>query len=91
MFDLLFRILRYGRVTPQIVRHEVSLPDQLTSTKAPASSETVSESSDLQRKMVAGPQIRASRALLGWTAARLAAESGVSYSSVQRAETRNTS
>jgi transcriptional regulator with XRE-family HTH domain len=36
--------------------------------------------------MVTGPQIRAARALLGWTAARLAQESGVSYSSVQRAE-----
>jgi len=31
-----------------------------------------------------GEQIRAARALLGWTAADLAAQSGVSYPTVQR-------
>jgi hypothetical protein len=36
--------------------------------------------------MLMGAQIRAGRALLGWTAATLAARSGVSYPTVQRAE-----
>jgi transcriptional regulator with XRE-family HTH domain len=37
--------------------------------------------------MVTGAQIRAGRALLGWTATTLATRSGVSYPTVQRAET----
>jgi hypothetical protein len=37
--------------------------------------------------MLTGAQIRAGRALLGWTAATLAKQSGVSYPTVQRAET----
>jgi len=36
--------------------------------------------------MLTGAQIRAGRALLGWTAAALAERSGVSYPTVQRAE-----
>jgi transcriptional regulator with XRE-family HTH domain len=33
-----------------------------------------------------GPQLRAARALLGWSTQRLAAESGVSLASIRRAE-----
>jgi transcriptional regulator with XRE-family HTH domain len=36
--------------------------------------------------MITGAQIRAARALLGWTGAQLADRSGVSTSSIQRAE-----
>lgn len=36
--------------------------------------------------MITGPQIRAARALLGWTSDRLAQEAGVSYALVSRAE-----
>jgi transcriptional regulator with XRE-family HTH domain len=36
--------------------------------------------------MITGAQIRAARALLGWTAAKLAEQSGLSSSSIQRAE-----
>jgi hypothetical protein len=38
-------------------------------------------------RMLTGTQIRAGRALLNWTAATLAKRSGVSYPTVQRAET----
>lgn len=37
-------------------------------------------------EMITGAQIRAARALLGWTAAQLAEHSGLSYSTIQRAE-----
>jgi DNA-binding Xre family transcriptional regulator len=37
-------------------------------------------------RMITGAQIRAARALLGWTAADLAERSGLSTSSIQRAE-----
>jgi transcriptional regulator with XRE-family HTH domain len=37
--------------------------------------------------MITGAQIRAARGLLGWTAPQLAEKSGVSYSSIARAET----
>ena len=43
--------------------------------------------SDLLRKMITGTQIRIARAALGWTVAELARRSGVSASSIQRAET----
>jgi len=36
--------------------------------------------------MLTGPQIRAARAMLGWSAKELAARSGVSYPTIQRAE-----
>jgi len=36
--------------------------------------------------MITGAQIRAARALLGWSASDLAEKSGVSHSSIQRAE-----
>jgi transcriptional regulator with XRE-family HTH domain len=36
--------------------------------------------------MITGAQIRAARGLLGWSTAQLAEKSGVSYSSIQRAE-----
>jgi transcriptional regulator with XRE-family HTH domain len=36
--------------------------------------------------MLTGSQIRAARALLGWSAQQLADQSGVSYPTVQRAE-----
>ncbi len=36
--------------------------------------------------MLTGPQIRAARALLGWSAEELAKRSGVSYPTIQRAE-----
>jgi transcriptional regulator with XRE-family HTH domain len=36
--------------------------------------------------MLSGRQIRAARALLGWSAADLAAQSGISQSAIQRAE-----
>ena len=36
--------------------------------------------------MITGAQIRAARALLGWSAAQLAERSGISYSAIQRAE-----
>ena len=36
--------------------------------------------------MITGIQIRAARALLGWSASRLAINAGVSYPTVQRAE-----
>lgn len=36
--------------------------------------------------MITGPQIRAARALLGWSARELAERSGVSYPTIQRAE-----
>ena len=39
--------------------------------------------------MIIGPQIRAARALLGWSAAELAARAGISYPTVQRAEAVN--
>jgi transcriptional regulator with XRE-family HTH domain len=39
--------------------------------------------------MITGAQIRAARALLGWTATDLAEKSGVSYASIQRAEAVN--
>lgn len=38
----------------------------------------------LLRNVMEGEQIRAARALLGWTAADLAEQSGVSYPTVQR-------
>jgi hypothetical protein len=38
------------------------------------------------RLMISGAQIRAARALLGWSAAQLAERSGISYSAIQRAE-----
>jgi transcriptional regulator with XRE-family HTH domain len=38
------------------------------------------------RRVITGPQIRAARALLGWTAAQLATAAGVSIPTVQRAE-----
>ena len=37
--------------------------------------------------MITGPQIRAARALLGWSGADLARRAGISYPKVQRAET----
>ena len=37
--------------------------------------------------MITGPQIRAARALLGWSGADLARRAGISYPTVQRAET----
>lgn len=37
-------------------------------------------------QMITGPQIRAARALLGWSAAELADKAGLSYPTVQRAE-----
>ncbi len=37
-------------------------------------------------RMITGPQIRAARALLGWSADELARRSGLSYATVQRAE-----
>lgn len=37
--------------------------------------------------MITGPQIRAARALLRWSAAKLAGEAGVSRPTVERAET----
>lgn len=37
-------------------------------------------------RMITGPQIRAARALLGWSAAELAERAGLSYPTVQRAE-----
>jgi transcriptional regulator with XRE-family HTH domain len=37
-------------------------------------------------KMVTGAQIRAARALIGWSATALAQRSGVSYPTIQRAE-----
>jgi transcriptional regulator with XRE-family HTH domain len=37
--------------------------------------------------MITGPQIRAARALLGWSGADLAIRAGISYPTVQRAET----
>jgi hypothetical protein len=40
--------------------------------------------------MITGAQIRAARALLGWSAQQLADKSGVSYSAIQRAESFNT-
>jgi transcriptional regulator with XRE-family HTH domain len=36
--------------------------------------------------MITGPQIRAARALLGWSAMQLAERAGLSYPTVQRAE-----
>lgn len=36
--------------------------------------------------MITGPQIRAARAMLGWSAAELADKAGLSYPTVQRAE-----
>lgn len=36
--------------------------------------------------MITGAQIRAARALLGWTSQQLAEASGVSYASISRAE-----
>jgi transcriptional regulator with XRE-family HTH domain len=36
--------------------------------------------------MLTGPQIRAARALIGWSAATLAERAGISYPTVQRAE-----
>ena len=36
--------------------------------------------------MITGAQIRAARALLGWSAAQLAGKSGISYTTIQRAE-----
>lgn len=42
--------------------------------------------SALDARMITGPQIRAARALLGWSAAELADRAGVSYPTVQRAE-----
>ena len=36
--------------------------------------------------MITAPQIRAARALLGWSAAELAKQARVSWSTVQRAE-----
>lgn len=36
--------------------------------------------------MITGAQIRAARALIGWSAMQLADKSGVSYSTIQRAE-----
>jgi hypothetical protein len=41
---------------------------------------------DLLKKMITGAQIRMARAALGWTVADLERESGVSASSIQRAE-----
>lgn len=37
-------------------------------------------------RMISGPQIRAARALLGWTVHDLATRSRLSYATVQRAE-----
>src|SRR4051794_403418 len=39
-----------------------------------------------QRPMITGVQIRAGRALLGWSPGELAKRSGLSYASVRRAE-----
>lgn len=36
--------------------------------------------------MITGAQVRAARALLGWSAAQLAERSGLSYSTIQRVE-----
>ncbi|MDP2619518.1 MAG: helix-turn-helix transcriptional regulator [Hyphomicrobiales bacterium] len=36
--------------------------------------------------MITGTQIRAARALLGWTSERLATESGIHYATISRAE-----
>jgi transcriptional regulator with XRE-family HTH domain len=36
--------------------------------------------------MITGAQIRGARAMLGWTAAQLAEKSGISYATIQRAE-----
>lgn len=36
--------------------------------------------------MINGPQIRAARALLGWSVTELARRAGLSYATVQRAE-----
>jgi ribosome-binding protein aMBF1 (putative translation factor) len=41
---------------------------------------------DLLRRMITGRQIRMARAALDWSAAELASRSGVSASSIQRAE-----
>jgi len=41
---------------------------------------------DLVARMLTGAQIRAGRALLGWSAATLAEQSGVSESTIRRAE-----
>lgn len=35
---------------------------------------------------VTGPQIRAARALLGWTSDRLASECGISYATISKVE-----
>ena len=39
--------------------------------------------------MITGTQIRAARALLGWTSTELAAVAGLSYATIQRAESAN--
>ena len=41
---------------------------------------------DVPRWMITGSQIRAGRALLGWSAATLAEQSGISESTIRRAE-----
>lgn len=40
----------------------------------------------LPATMLTGSQIRAARALIGWTTQRLAKEAGVSYATISRAE-----
>jgi transcriptional regulator with XRE-family HTH domain len=43
----------------------------------------------LLTRMVTGAQIRAARALIGWSANKLAQRSGLSYPTIQRAESVN--
>lgn len=45
---------------------------------------------DYTPQMITGAQIRAARALLGWTTQRLADESGVHYATLSRAEQTDT-
>lgn len=44
----------------------------------------ITERFSIERAAMQGEQIRAARALLGWTAADLAEKSGVSYPTIQR-------
>ncbi|WP_292502906.1 helix-turn-helix transcriptional regulator [Mesorhizobium sp.] len=46
----------------------------------------IKHSADYKASMITGAQIRAARALLGWTTQRLADASGVHYATLSRAE-----
>jgi DNA-binding XRE family transcriptional regulator len=48
---------------------------------------TMTDSATMAPAMITGVQIRAARALLGWSADTLAKQAGLSYPTVQRAET----